>query len=124
MNYDCPECGYPTHSTREAWEKDEEKAKYWPRLREANEDEHDLRSGRAMLEFDLPDCQPYEEAITLANWDLLLYTRGFRSIDDDRARRHVSKLLTREPIKRSYSRFMHVFHAFLHRREPTFQPRV
>ncbi|PLW09822.1 hypothetical protein PCANC_18305 [Puccinia coronata f. sp. avenae] len=94
VQYDCPECGYPTHSTREAWEKDEEKAKYWPRLREANEDEHDLRSGRAMLEFDLPDCQPYEEAITLANWDLLLYTRGFRSIDDDRARRHVSKLLT------------------------------
>ncbi|KAH9469887.1 hypothetical protein Pst134EA_007159 [Puccinia striiformis f. sp. tritici] len=94
VSYDCPECGYPTHSTREAWEKDTEKAKYWPRLREANEDEHDLRSRRTMLEFDLPDCQPYEETITLANWDLLLYTRGFRSIDDDRPRRHISKLLT------------------------------
>lgn len=94
VSYDCPECGYPTHSSREAWEKDTEKAKYWPRLREANEDEHDLRSLRPMLEFDLPDCQPYEETITLANWDLLLYTRGFRSIDDDRSRRHVSKLLT------------------------------
>ncbi|KAA1110409.1 translational activator for mitochondrial COX1 [Puccinia graminis f. sp. tritici] len=92
--YDCPECGYPTHSSREAWEMDGEKAKYWPRLREANEDEHDLRSQRPMLEFDLPDCQPYEETITLANWDLLLYTRGFRSIDEDRSRRHVSKLLT------------------------------
>ncbi|WAQ83168.1 hypothetical protein PtA15_3A536 [Puccinia triticina] len=94
VGYDCPECGYPTHSSREAWESDGEKAKYWPRLREANEDEHDLRSQRPMLEFDLPDCQPYEETITLANWDLLLYTRGFRSIDEDRSRRHVSKLLT------------------------------
>ncbi|MBW0488052.1 hypothetical protein O181_027767 [Austropuccinia psidii MF-1] len=94
VDYDCPQCGYPTHSSRQAWEVDQEKAKYWPRLREANEDEHDLRSRRQMVEFDLPDCQPYEEAITLANWDLLLYTRGFRSIDDDRSRRHLSKLLT------------------------------
>lgn len=92
--YDCPESGYPTHSSQEAWEVDPEKAKYWPRLRESNEDEHDLRSGRPMNEFDLPGCQPYEEAITLANWDLFLYTRGFRSVDEDRSRRHVSKLLT------------------------------
>lgn len=92
--YDCPESGYPTHSSREAWESDREKAKYWPRLRESNEDEHDLRSGRPMNEFDLPGCQPYEEAITLSNWDLFLYTRGFRSIDEDRSRRHISKLLT------------------------------
>ncbi|KAG0140747.1 hypothetical protein CROQUDRAFT_99684 [Cronartium quercuum f. sp. fusiforme G11] len=94
VSYDCPECGYPTHSSQEAWESDTEKAKYWPRLRESNEDEHDLRSRRPMNEFDFPGCQPYEEAITLANWDLFLYTRGFRSIDDDRSRRHVSKLLT------------------------------
>lgn len=94
VDYDCPRSGYPTHSSSQAWLIDPEKANYWPRLREANEDEHDLRSGRPMLEFDLPDCQPYEESITLANWDLLLYTRGFRSIDHDRSRRHVSKLLT------------------------------
>jgi hypothetical protein len=36
------------------WVSDKEHAKYCPRLREANEDEHDLRSGRRIWEFDLP----------------------------------------------------------------------
>ena len=30
----------------------------------------------------------------MANWDVFLYTRGFPSIDTDRSRRHISKLLT------------------------------
>lgn len=30
----------------------------------------------------------------MANWDVLLYTRGFGSIDTERSRRHISKLLT------------------------------
>ncbi|CAH7676258.1 hypothetical protein BY996DRAFT_4574952 [Phakopsora pachyrhizi] len=94
VDYECPRSGYPTHSDQHSWSIDPEKSKYWPRLREANEDEHDLRSGRALKEFDLPDQQPFEETVTLSNWDLLLYTRGFRSIDDDRSRRHLSKLLT------------------------------
>lgn len=92
--FDCPHCGYPTHASQEAWEADSEKYKYWTRLREANEDEHDLRSGRKVAEFELPGPQPYEEAVSMGNWDLFFYTRGFGSIDDDRARRHVSKLLT------------------------------
>lgn len=38
--------------------------------------------------------QPYEEAVSFGNWDVFLYTRGFPSIETERARRHVSKLLT------------------------------
>lgn len=38
--------------------------------------------------------QPYEEAVSMGNWDVFLYTRGFGSIDTERSRRHVSKLLT------------------------------
>ncbi|KAM0792310.1 hypothetical protein ACM66B_004997 [Microbotryomycetes sp. NB124-2] len=92
--FECKHCGYPTHATEERWAEDQEKAKYWPRLREANEDEHDLRSGREMTEFRLPGEQPYEEAVSMGNWDVFLYTRGFPSIDTERSRRHVSKLLT------------------------------
>lgn len=94
VNYECPDCGYPTHATRERWQEDDQHARYWPRLREANEDEHDLRSGREMTEFKLPGEQPYEEAVSFGNWDVFLYTRGFPSIESERSRRHVSKLLT------------------------------
>jgi splicing suppressor protein 51 len=38
--------------------------------------------------------QPYEEAISFANWDVFWYTRGFPSMDTERSRRHASKLLT------------------------------
>ena len=62
--------------------------------REANEDDHDLRSGRRMREFELPGPQGYEEAVSFANWDVFWYTRGFPSMDTDRSRRHASKLLT------------------------------
>ncbi|GAA6006359.1 hypothetical protein JCM10207_000616 [Rhodosporidiobolus poonsookiae] len=94
VQFECPDCGFPTHASEERWREDENHGRYWPRLREANEDEHDLRSGREMTEFKLPGEQPYEEAVSMGNWDVFLYTRGFASIESERARRHVSKLLT------------------------------
>ncbi|KAI3626108.1 hypothetical protein CBS9595_001469 [Malassezia furfur] len=94
VNYECPECGWPTHYSREMWLEDTEHAQYVPRLREANEDEHDLRSGRPMTEFQLPREQPSEEVVNLSGWDQLFYTRNFPSIDSERSKRHVSKLLT------------------------------
>lgn len=94
VEYDCPSCGWPTHYSRAEWEADREHGRYWPRLKEVNEDEHDLRSGRHLKEFELPGEQPWEEAISMANWDIFFYTRGFASIDTDRSVRHVSKLLT------------------------------
>lgn len=54
VKFECPDCGWPTHCSEEHWKEDEEHHKYCTRLREANEDEHDLRSGRRMKEFELP----------------------------------------------------------------------
>jgi splicing suppressor protein 51 len=38
--------------------------------------------------------QDYETSPALSNWDTLLYTRNFSSTNSERAKRHVSKLLT------------------------------
>lgn len=54
VQFDCPDCGWPTHDSEMHWKSDRQHSKYCPRLREANEDEHDLRSGRRIWEFDLP----------------------------------------------------------------------
>lgn len=54
VQFECPDCGWPTHSTEEHWKADKEHSKYCSRLREANEDEHYLRSGRELQEFVLP----------------------------------------------------------------------
>lgn len=58
VQFECPDCGYPTHANEQRWAEDTERGRYWPRLREANEDEHDLRSGREMTEFTLPGQSP------------------------------------------------------------------
>ncbi|KAJ7632178.1 hypothetical protein FB45DRAFT_911730 [Roridomyces roridus] len=99
----CPVCttsheqGHPhaePEPLNEHWKADQEHQNYCRRLREANEDEHDLRSGRRMTEFELPGPHGYEEAISLSNWDVFWYTRGFMSMDTERSRRHASKLLS------------------------------
>lgn len=54
VSFECPDCGWPTHCSEQHWKEDEEHQKYCTRLREANEDEHDLRSGRRLREFELP----------------------------------------------------------------------
>ncbi len=94
VNFECPDCGWPTHYSEKEWAEDTEHGKYVARLRESNEDEHDLRSGREMSEFKLPGPQGFEETINMSNWDVFFYTRNFNSIESDRSRRHVSKLLT------------------------------
>lgn len=51
--FDCPDCGWPTHASQGRWvEGKEEHSEYCTRLREVNEDEHDIRSGRPMDEFE------------------------------------------------------------------------
>lgn len=113
--FDCPDCGWPTHATKDRWvEGKEDHQEYCGRLREVNEDEHDIRSGRNMNEFEnLPgestasrgipltcaranqlEGQEYEAAINFSSWDTFFFTRNFPSIDSDRAVRHVSKVLT------------------------------
>lgn len=54
VKFECPDCGWPTHCSEEHYHEDKEHQKYCSRLREANEDEHDLRSGRRLREFELP----------------------------------------------------------------------
>jgi hypothetical protein len=56
--FECPDCGWPTHCTEEHWLADTNHARYCSRLREVNEDEHDLRSGRRLREFELPGAFP------------------------------------------------------------------
>ncbi|KAI0928633.1 hypothetical protein AcV5_006141 [Taiwanofungus camphoratus] len=94
VNFECPDCGWPTHCSEEHWKQDTEHQKYCGRLREVNEDEHDLRSGRRLREFELPGPQDSEAAISFSNWDVFWYTRNFPSMDTERSRRHASKLLT------------------------------
>ena len=94
VDFECPDCGWPTHFSEKEWAEDTEHAQYVARLREANEDEHDLRSGRRMAEFELPAEQPADEVVNLSGWDQMFYTRNFPSINSERSKRHVSKLLT------------------------------
>ncbi|PWN24268.1 hypothetical protein BCV69DRAFT_265864 [Microstroma glucosiphilum] len=94
VNFECPDCGWPTHYSEKDWREDTEHGKYVHRLREANEDEHDLRSGREITEFKLPGPQGFEESLNLSSWDVFFYTRNFPSIETERSRRHVSKLLS------------------------------
>lgn len=91
--FECPYCGWPSHSSYEAWQEDSEWDRFWPQLREANEDEHDVRSGRKFKEFDMPRPLDVEEAVSLMSWDLFFYTRGFIAMSP-RQQRHVTKLLT------------------------------
>lgn len=44
--------------------------------------------------FFIIAAQGFDEAVNMANWDVLFYTRSFPSMDSDRSMRHVSKLLT------------------------------
>ena len=78
--FECPYCGWPSHSSYEAWQEDSEWDRFWPQLREANEDEHDVRSGRKFTEFEMPRPLDVEEAVSLMSWDLFFYTRGFREM--------------------------------------------
>ena len=94
VKHECPDCGWPTHCTESHWEQDKEHAKFCSRLREANEDEHDLRSGRHFHEFEMPSFPDTEQTISLSSWDVFWYTRGFPSFDRERSRRIASKVLT------------------------------
>lgn len=54
LEFECSNCGYPTHCSKEHWEKDSEHIKYCNKLREVNEDDHDLKGPREKTEYYLP----------------------------------------------------------------------
>ncbi|OLY84724.1 Protein MSS51, mitochondrial [Smittium mucronatum] len=108
--FECPDCGYPTHCSEEHWKRDKaHKKEVCGYLRTANEDEHDLRSGRRMIEFEFPSSQPQEMVVNFSNWDTFFYTRNFSTIKNNRALSHVSKILT-YPI--TIGAIMHAYSPF------------
>lgn len=53
--YECPDCGYPTHCSEDHYHEGKDAHQHiCGILREQNEDDHDLRSGRTMKEFEFP----------------------------------------------------------------------
>ena len=73
----------------------EDHVKICDTLHQANEDDHDLRSGRQFHEFNYPGPQILPEAlINMTNWDTFLYTRQFEAVNETRSLRHLTRLLT------------------------------
>ncbi|TQS36032.1 hypothetical protein Golomagni_03529 [Golovinomyces magnicellulatus] len=95
VSFDCPDCGIPTYCSEGHWADDyEAHLEICDTLRQVNEDDHDLHSGRFFPEFSYPTYQIEEAMINMTNWDTLLYSREFQAIDNERSLRQATKLLT------------------------------
>lgn len=95
VNFECPDCGIATYCCEEHWMEDYEKhLEVCDVLRQVNEDDHDLRSGRWFPEFEYPGSQLDEILVNMTSWDTFLYTRQFEAINADRSMRQVTRLLT------------------------------
>ncbi len=95
VHFECPDCGIATYCTDEHWADDyEAHLEICDTLRQINEDDHDLRSGRWFPEFDYPGPQLDEILVNMMSWDTYLYTRGFEAINEDRSMRQATRLLT------------------------------
>ncbi|CAM1505376.1 Fc.00g110130.m01.CDS01 [Cosmosporella sp. VM-42] len=95
VSFECPDCGLPVYCCEEHWQDDYEKhLEICDTLRQINEDDHDLRSGRVFHEANLPDLQLDEAAINMTNWDTFMYTREFDAVNSDRSMRQITRLLT------------------------------
>ncbi|KAK4044025.1 zinc-finger of mitochondrial splicing suppressor 51-domain-containing protein [Parachaetomium inaequale] len=95
VNFECPDCGIPVYCSQEHWADDyEAHLEICDTLRQINEDDHDLRSGRFFPEFTYAESQLEEALVNMTNWDTFLYTREFNAINDDRGMRQATRLLT------------------------------
>lgn len=93
--FECPDCGIPIYCSKEHWMDDyEAHLDICDVLRQINEDDHDLRSGREFPEFEYAGPQMEEALVNMTNWDTFLYTRDFAAINDDRGMRQATRLLT------------------------------
>ena len=93
--FECPDCGTPLYCCEEHWQDDyEAHLEICDTLRTINEDDHDLRSGRLFNEFEYPGPQMDEILVNMTSWDTLLFTREFEAINDERALRQATKVLT------------------------------
>ena len=95
VNFECPDCGIATYCCEEHWADDfEAHLEICDTLRQINEDDHDLRSGRWFPEFEYPGPQLDEILVNMTSWDTFLYTRQFEAINADRSMRQATRLLT------------------------------
>ncbi|KAL2259968.1 hypothetical protein VTK26DRAFT_6180 [Humicola hyalothermophila] len=95
VDFECPDCGIPVYCSKEHWaDHYEAHLEICDTLRQINEDDHDLRSGRFFPEFEYAGPQMDEALINMTNWDTFLYTRNFNAIDADRSMRQATRLLT------------------------------
>lgn len=95
VGFECPDCGIPVYCTQEHWEEDyENHMKICDVLRQINEDDHDLRSGRHFQEFLFPVMQLDIAIVNMGNWDVYLYTRDHDAINSERSMRQVTRMLT------------------------------
>ena len=95
VRFECPDCGIPVSCSEQHFVDDyENHLEICDLLREINEDDHDLVSGRIFREFEYPGAQIDEAQVNMTNWDTLMYSREFEAVNDTRAMRQVSRLLT------------------------------
>lgn len=95
VHFECPDCGIPVYCSKDHWMDHYDKhLEVCDTLRQINEDDHDLRSGRVFHEANLPDFQLDEAAVNMTNWDTFMYTREFEAINSDRSMRQITRLLT------------------------------
>ncbi|WBW75018.1 mitochondrial cytochrome C oxidase assembly protein Mss51 [Schizosaccharomyces osmophilus] len=95
VSFDCPESGFPSHCSKAHWEQDETHQALIPKLRQINEDFHDLARPNSFPQLaNLPGLAEKDVAIALWSWDSYFYTRGFPSIGNERTSRHLTSLLT------------------------------
>lgn len=95
VSFECPDCGIATYCCEEHWADDfEAHLEICDTLRQINEDDHDLRSGRWFSEFEYPGPQLDEILVNLTSWDTFLYTRQFEAINEERSMRQATRLLT------------------------------
>lgn len=94
-HFECPDCGVPLYCSEEHWMDDyEAHLEVCETIRQINEDDHDLVSGRFFPEFSYPGPQDDNFVINMTNWDTFLYTREFDAIDNERSMRQVTRMLT------------------------------
>ena len=95
VSFECPDCGLPVYCSEDHWADDyETHMEICDTLRQANEDDHDLRSGRAFPEFEYPWPQIEEILPNMTNWDTYLYTRDYNAMNEARTMRQATRLLT------------------------------
>lgn len=95
VKYECPDCGIPVSCSEEHFVDDyESHLEICDLLKEINQDDHDLHSGRFFPEFEYPPAGMDEAQVNLTNWDTMLYSREFTAVNDERSMRQVTRLLT------------------------------